>query len=140
MKDGGKLLADDWFLQIFGGPELDVVGDGFDRSICLCHRLIEVFLKSGERLAGAFRHSGDRHVLIVARLEITAAIFEWHGGEAVSPRVLLGEGLRPQFIRRRISRNLALLTAFPVAFDAAERDRMLAADAAAFSDSPAGGG
>ena len=71
-------------------------------------------LKRDERLAGAggqrqqdallpagnrFEHALDGDVLIVAPLEIAALILERHGGKAVAPRIRLGEGAAPQFVR-----------------------------------------
>ena len=151
----------------------------------------------GDRLHDAL----DGDVLVVARRVRAALVLEGHGGEAVAPGVLLGEGERPELVGRGIGRQLALragvhvdavdalavgrvgeahghlagvvlglgdalgerlvprlgldhgqlavavdedvvggerLAAVAVALDAARRDRVLAQDAAALDDAPAG--
>ncbi len=40
----------------------------------------------------------DGDVLVVAGEEITAAVFEGDGGEAVAPEVFVGEGFLPEFV------------------------------------------
>ena len=55
-----------------------------------------------------FEHALDGDVLIVAALEVAAAVFERDGGEAIAPGVLLGERAVPKFFGRRIASNVAL--------------------------------
>ena len=55
----------------------------------------DALLPVGDRL----QHALDGDVLVVAALEVAALVLERHGGEAVAPGVLLGEGQVPQFVR-----------------------------------------
>ena len=71
-------------------------------------------LKGDEGLAGAggqreqdallpvgdgLQHPLDGDVLVVAALEVAALVLERDRGEAVAPRVRLGEGQVPEFVR-----------------------------------------
>ena len=59
-------------------------------------------------LRDGLHHALDGDVLIIAAGMRTALVLKRHGGEAVAPRVRLGEGHRPEFVGRGIACDLAL--------------------------------
>ena len=56
----------------------------------------------------------DGDVLVVAARVRAALVFEGHGGEAVAPGVGLGEGQRPELVRRGVGLDLAFLAGLHV--------------------------
>ena len=54
-------------------------------------------------------HALNGDVLIVAAGMRTALVLERHGGETVAPRVRLGEGHVPEFVRRGVGGDFAFL-------------------------------
>ena len=80
-------------------------------------------------LGDLFQHAIHRDFLIKPERPATALVGTRHGIEAIPPRVRLGVGHRPEFLRRRIHCDLAFGTRLHVdGIDAASVSRVGVAD------------
>ena len=65
-------------------------------------------------IGNSCQHPLYRNVLVIAALPIAAAVFKWHSGKTVSPRVLRRKLAVPQLVWRGERLQLALNTCFHV--------------------------
>ena len=80
-------------------------------------------------LSDRIQHAVDGDVSKVPLAQGAALVVEWHGSEAVAPRIRFGKGHRPEFVRGRVGRQLAFLTGLHVdAVDALTVRRVGVAD------------
>ena len=80
-------------------------------------------------LCDLFQHAIHRNFLIKPERPTAALVGTCHGIEAIPPRVRLGVGHRPEFLRRGIRRDLAFRTRLHVdGIDAASVSRVGVAD------------